>query len=269
MQPPVASSAGIAWRHIWNVPFRLTSTTRSQSASVIVSVGPSTQTPAQLTRTSSRPNRSTAARDGRGAGVERANVGRDGEGADPSRRARGRRSSPAASMSARASTNPSRASRSGRRRADPARAAGHERDPRARRASVPRLRRSLELLDRVAAVDDDPLARDVARRVGREEGDHLGDLVGRAGSAERRVLAADRLLRQLRAGRDPAGLDGVDGDALPADLDRQRRARDPSPRPSPRRTPPSPGCSRSARSPTRRTRSGRGRSRSAPAARRG
>jgi hypothetical protein len=63
-------------------------------------------------------------------------------------------------------------------------------------------------MDRVAAVHDQAMPGDVARLLGREEGDRRGDLVGPAGPPQGRVLAADRLSRQLGTGRDPAGEDG-------------------------------------------------------------
>ena len=72
------------------------------------------------------------------------------------------------------------------------------------------------LRERAAAVDHDRLAGDVARPVGREEQDHLGDLVGLADAAERDRLG-DRLERvghllphrgERRA--DVAGRDAVD-----------------------------------------------------------
>src|SRR6266550_3383023 len=59
MQPSVRSRCGIANRQAKNVPLRFTSIVRSHSSSVIWAVGPSTQTPAQLTSTSSRSWRST------------------------------------------------------------------------------------------------------------------------------------------------------------------------------------------------------------------
>ena len=60
MQPSVFLSSGMARLQAKNVPLRLTSTTRSQSASVVSSVGPSTHRPAVLTSTSMRPVASTA-----------------------------------------------------------------------------------------------------------------------------------------------------------------------------------------------------------------
>ena len=89
------------------------------------------------------------------------------------------RSSPGPSMSTRASRKPSAASRSGGRQPDPARRRRSRARRAPRRASVPRLGRALELLDRVAAVDDDALAGHVARAVRGEERDDRGDL-GRA-----------------------------------------------------------------------------------------
>ena len=60
MQPSVFLSSGMARLQAKNVPLRFTSTTRSQSASVISSVGPSTHSPAVLTSTSMRPVACTA-----------------------------------------------------------------------------------------------------------------------------------------------------------------------------------------------------------------
>ena len=60
MQPWVFLSSGMARLQAKNVPLRFTSTTRSQSASDMSSVGPSTQRPAVLTSTSMRPVAATA-----------------------------------------------------------------------------------------------------------------------------------------------------------------------------------------------------------------
>ena len=60
MQPCVFLSSGIARLQAKNVPLRFTFTTRSQSSSVMDSVGPSTHRPAVLTSTSMRPVASTA-----------------------------------------------------------------------------------------------------------------------------------------------------------------------------------------------------------------
>ena len=62
MQPRVLSSSGIAYRQTKKVPFRFTSITRSQVSSETSAAAPSTQTPAELTRTSSRPAVDTAPR---------------------------------------------------------------------------------------------------------------------------------------------------------------------------------------------------------------
>src|SRR5665647_2328446 len=55
MQPSVFLRCGIAWRQQKNVPLRFTPRTLSHSSSVVWSLGPSVQTPAVLTTTSTRP----------------------------------------------------------------------------------------------------------------------------------------------------------------------------------------------------------------------
>ena len=60
MQPWVFLSSGMARLQAKNVPLRFTSMTRSQSASVVASEGPSTHRPAVVTSTSMRPVACTA-----------------------------------------------------------------------------------------------------------------------------------------------------------------------------------------------------------------
>src|ERR1700693_4648731 len=59
------------------------------------------------------------------------------------------------------------------------------------------------LLDRVAPVDHDRLARHVARALAGKEGDHLGNFVGSPGATQRRVAASGGLGGRLRCGGDP------------------------------------------------------------------
>ena len=69
-----------------------------------------------------------------------------------------------------------------------------------RRARAPL---GFQLLQRVAAVDDDRLAGHVGRARRGQERDHLGDLVRRARAADRRVRARAQLLLGRGAGADP------------------------------------------------------------------
>src|SRR5205085_7601624 len=71
----------------------------------------------------------------------------------------------------------------------------------------------LDLLDRVAAVDHDALAGQVARPFAREEGDDLRDPPRAAGAAERRRFPVVVLVVAGGAARDPSRRDGVLVDA--------------------------------------------------------
>ena len=79
---------------------------------------------------------------------------------------------------------------------------------------VVQLAGALVLLDRVAAVDHQQLAGDVAGVVAGQEEDGPGHLFRLRRAAHRRVEAADVLAVGLRAGGDPAGADGVDRHAV-------------------------------------------------------